>query len=434
MRFLSYNSQVSIIAVIILLFSGFAWRDNKSAAQAATADELRNKIENSQSEIQELEKEIQTFRQEITKTQQEKNSLNTEIKKIDLTRQKLGSEIKLTQNQIKTTEKQIAELANGIQDKETAIEHNRAVIAESMRLLAGTDDESLLVSFLASESLSEFWNSADQLAQVNNRLIKLIAELNQNKKQLTSTKVQKEVQKKDLSVLTTKLSDQKQLVDQTKQEKNSLLSATQSKETAYQKLLQDRLAKKRAVEAEMQQAEAQLKVVLDPNRLPDSGTKALRWPLDKIIITQYFGNTAFALQNAAVYNGKGHNGIDLAADVGTPLKAANSGKVIGVGDTDNTCQGASYGKWILIQHNNGLSTLYAHLSLIKIGEGQTVESGQLIGYTGNTGYSTGPHLHFTVYASQGVQVGSLKSKVPGCGTYRLPIASYNSYLNPLNYL
>ena len=82
----------------------------------------------------------------------------------------------------------------------------------------------------------------------NNRLIKLIAELNQNKKQLISTKVQKEVQKKDLSVLTTKLSDQKQLVDQTKQEKNSLLSATQSKETAYQKLLQDRLAKKRAVE------------------------------------------------------------------------------------------------------------------------------------------------------------------------------------------
>ena len=294
-------------------------------------------------------------------------------------RQKLGTKLNY-QNQIKTTEKQIAELANGIQDKETAIEHNRAVIAESMRLLAGTDDESLLVSFLASESLSEFWNSADQLAQVNNRLIKLIAELNQNKKQLTSTKVQKEVQKKDLSVLTTKLSDQKQLVDQTKQEKNSLLSATQSKETAYQKLLQDRLAKKRAVEAEMQQAEAQLKVVLDPNRLPDSGTKALRWPLDKIIITQYFGNTAFALQNAAVYNGKGHNGIDLAADVGTPLKAANSGKVIGVGDTDNTCQGASYGKWILIQHNNGLSTLYAHLSLIKIGEGQTVESGQLIGH------------------------------------------------------
>ena len=177
MRFLSYNSQISIIVVIILLFSGFAWRDNKSAVQAATADELRNKIENSQSEIQKLEKEIQTFRQEITKTQQEKNSLNTEIKKIDLTRQKLGSEIKLTQNQIKTTEKQIAELANGIQDKETAIEHNRAVIAESMRLLAGTDDESLLVSFLASESLSEFWNSADQLAQVNNRLIKLIAEL-----------------------------------------------------------------------------------------------------------------------------------------------------------------------------------------------------------------------------------------------------------------
>ena len=108
--------------------------------------------------------------------------------------------------------------------------------------------------------------------------------------------------------------------------------------------------------------------------------------------------------------------------------------MIGAGDTDKTCQGASYGKWILIEHDNGLSTLYAHLSLIKVSEGQIVTTSQLIGYTGNTGYSTGPHLHFTVYASQGVKVGSLKSKVAGCGTYYLPLASPNSYLNPLNYL
>ncbi|MFA5736754.1 MAG: peptidoglycan DD-metalloendopeptidase family protein [Candidatus Paceibacterota bacterium] len=405
-----------------------------SLAQATTADELRGKIEHSQTEIQKLEKEIETFQQEIDKTQQEKNSLNNEIKKIDLTRQKLNSELQLTQNQIQTTAKQISELANNIQDKEEGIRQSREVIAESMRQLANVDAENLITSLLVSKSVSEFWNEVDKLSQVNNRLIKLIDELNQNKKHLASTKNQKETQKKNLFDLNDKLDDQKQLADQTRKEKDNLLSITQSKESAYQELLQDRLAKKRAVEAEMQQAENQLKIVLDPKRLPDPGSKALNWPLDKIRITQYFGDTAFSRQHTAVYNGKGHNGIDLAANIGTPVKSASDGKVLGIGDTDNTCQGASYGKWVLIQHNNGLSTLYAHLSLIKVKDGQKVENNEIIGYSGNTGYSTGPHLHFTVYASQGVQIGSLKSKVPGCGTYRLPIASYNSYLNPLNYL
>jgi murein DD-endopeptidase MepM/ murein hydrolase activator NlpD len=73
------------------------------------------------------------------------------------------------------------------------------------------------------------------------------------------------------------------------------------------------------------------------------------------------------------------------------------------------------------------------MSLVKVTEGQTVFVGDTIGYSGNTGYSTGPHLHLTVYASTGVQVTSLKSSV--CkGTYRIPIANPNAYLDPMLYL
>jgi murein DD-endopeptidase MepM/ murein hydrolase activator NlpD len=112
------------------------------------------------------------------------------------------------------------------------------------------------------------------------------------------------------------------------------------------------------------------------------------------------------------------------------------GRVIGVGNSDLACSGVSYGKWILIKHNNGLSTLYAHLSSFDVSQGDSVASGQKIASSGNTGYSTGPHLHFTVYASDAVRVsgpGEYKSKV--CGTDLLiPVAPRNGYLNPLTYL
>jgi murein DD-endopeptidase MepM/ murein hydrolase activator NlpD len=101
----------------------------------------------------------------------------------------------------------------------------------------------------------------------------------------------------------------------------------------------------------------------------------LAWPVDEPYITQYFGNTAFATQNPQVYGGKGHNAVDLRASPGTPIKAARGGVVKGTGNTDLTCPGASYGKWIFIEHDNGLSTIYAHLSTQLVSQGQTGRGG-----------------------------------------------------------
>jgi murein DD-endopeptidase MepM/ murein hydrolase activator NlpD len=88
---------------------------------------------------------------------------------------------------------------------------------------------------------------------------------------------------------------------------------------------------------------------------------------------------------------------------------------------------------VFIEHGNGLSTLYAHFSLIKVSEGQSVSLGEVIGYSGESGYATGPHLHFTVYATQGVRIMSRKSAVCG-GSYTMPIADLKAYLDPLKYL
>jgi murein DD-endopeptidase MepM/ murein hydrolase activator NlpD len=89
-----------------------------------------------------------------------------------------------------------------------------------------------------------------------------------------------------------------------------------------------------------------------------------------------------------------HTGVDIASSYGTPISASNSGKIIFTGWY------GGYGKVVIISHGNlkgtGTSTLYAHMSRISVSQGANIKKGQVIGYEGTTGYSTGPHLHFEV--------------------------------------
>lgn len=107
-------------------------------------------------------------------------------------------------------------------------------------------------------------------------------------------------------------------------------------------------------------------------------------------ITSYFGYRIHPIFKSRIY----HSGVDIGVPSGTPIRAANSGKVIYTG------WNGGYGKVVIIDHGRfagkPTSTLYAHQSRIAVSNGQTVKKGQVIGYVGSTGYSTGPHLHFEV--------------------------------------
>ena len=87
-----------------------------------------------------------------------------------------------------------------------------------------------------------------------------------------------------------------------------------------------------------------------------------------------------------------HKGVDIAAGFGTPVLAADSGRVFVAGWPDNT----GYGNRVMIDHGNGYVTLYGHLSRIYVTAGQTVKRGDQVGAEGSTGRSTGPHLHFEI--------------------------------------
>lgn len=112
-----------------------------------------------------------------------------------------------------------------------------------------------------------------------------------------------------------------------------------------------------------------------------------RWPLDGGYISSEFGSRANPFDG---YSSDYHPGIDIAENYGAPVYASASGYVQRAGWY------GGYGKYIKISHDYGYATAYGHLSSIEISAGDYVSKGQLIGYVGSTGYSTGPHLHFEV--------------------------------------
>jgi len=224
-------------------------------------------------------------------------------------------------------------------------------------------------------------------------------------------------------------------LDATRKAQNELLAQTKSQESTFQSILAEKQAAKASFEAALSDLQSKLQYTIDPSLIPPAGKGILRWPLSSVKVTQYFGNTAFAMSGA--YAGKGHNGIDFRAAIGTPVKAALTGTVLGTGNTDSVRGCYSYGKWVVIRHSNGLSTLYAHLSQIDVSTGQSVSTGQVIGYSGATGYATGPHLHFTVYAASAVQIiklGEATNKRTACSNAVMPVAPLSGYLNPIDYL
>lgn len=240
----------------------------------------------------------------------------------------------------------------------------------------------------------------------------------------------------ELMSLKNQYSGQQAVLDNNRKQKSELLTATKNEEAEYQKLLNDKKAAREKLVKEVQAIESELQFMLDPNSIPVKGSSVFQWPLEKVVLTQYFGYTKFALQNQGVYKNNMHNGIDLGAPTGTKIFAPLGGTVRATANTDLVPGCYSWGQWALVDHPNGLSTLYAHMSNTSVSAGQKLNTGDLIGFVGATGYATGPHLHFTVYVSAAVSVKSFNQfkAVTGCGAALSPFSAVEGYLNPMDYL
>jgi murein DD-endopeptidase MepM/ murein hydrolase activator NlpD len=420
---------------------------------ADSIDEIKDQIEQINRQRRALDEEIAQYQRQLDVLGGEKQTLQGAIQTLDVSRQKTTAQIKEIQGKISGANLKLSQLSIEIGDKEQSIALDQAAVAESLRAIDAADDASVIEHLLGATDLSGLWVTMDSLGSLSSALQEHSSLLTQAKTFLASQHRDVASTKNELSSANVELADQKKALDVQKAEKASLLSQTQSKEAEYQALIAEKRRQQAQFESELSELEDMLNIDVDSSAIASVGSGVLRWPFSDSFmqgcagksgalgniscITQYFGNTAFATQNAQIYNGAGHNGVDFGAPSGTPILAALSGTVMDTGNTDAVPGCYSFGKWVLVKHGNGLATLYAHLSSIGVSKGQSVATGDSLGNSGMTGYATGPHLHFAVYASQAVSVMSLaeyRGATSPCATAKMPVAPKDAYLNPMSYL
>lgn len=394
---------------------------------------LKSKIEVKNQEMELIQKEIEQYKIMFETTSKESNNIKNQINILENNLAKIRAEIKFSQNRIDAAKLSLEELAIAITNSEDKIKKSKEIISGTLKIINEEDGSSILEILLANSDFSDFFDNLKNIEEFEKKISFHLSGLKILKDNLKEEMSEVAVNKNSLEARKEEFVDRQEIQKVIQEQKQILLTQTKSQEKIYKNILDEKLKKQKALEKEIKSIEEEIKIAIDPKSLPKPGSGVLSWPLETNTITQYFGNTPFATQNAQIYGGNGHNGIDLRASIGTPVKSSGDGKITGTGNTDIACKGASYGKWVLVEHNNNLSTLYAHMSVIKVRIGDTVKNGDFIGYSGDTGYITGPHLHFAAFASKAVEIKTIQSKA--CGTMMtLPIAPYNGYLNPLSYL
>jgi len=381
-------------AIFSLLFFGHL-------AKAALTDDLQNEINQKQSQIQEMEKQIAQYQAMLKNAKTQGTTLKSEISRMETQIKKLETEVKLTQTKISETSLKIRGLASDISTQNVEVEKQKNNISQILQQIYEYDQSSSIELVLSNANFSEFLSQAQYVANLQEGVQQKLTSIKKLKAQLEEQKTQSETQKANLESLKKELNGRTAVLDNQKDDKADLLATTKNQEKQYQSTLTTLQKQRDQIENEIFLAEQKLRLAINQNSITAS-KGALMWPLDSIAQTQGYGCivSAFARKSYPACNeGKGnggfHNGLDLDGDTGNPVRAVRDGTIAGVSNLGKY----SYGKWIAITHNNGLTTLYGHLSAQSVSSGQKVKAGDIIGYMGSTGYSTGSHLHFSVFAT-----------------------------------
>lgn len=392
----------------------------------ARADEdINQKILDLRKQIEELTKQADQYKDNIAQKQKEANTLQRQIDVLNNQILKLQVKIAITDRQVAETKLEITDLEGQIFDTQEKINHKRQAIGELLSFLYERDQLSLLAVLLKNPQLSSFSSQTQQVQNLNKRLVGLLAELKSEKERLESDKTRLDQKKTELESLNQKQINQRISLSGSKASKDTLLAQTRGQEVKYQKLLSDVEKRKAEFFSELKEFEAKaLKtgafiVHVTADSVPPAGTKIFQWPYEDYTLTQGYGVTAYSRRG--VYGGAPHNGIDITAGYGSPIKPVAAGAILASGFNNG------WGNWVAVRHTGGLVSLYAHMrSPAGLTNNTPVAASSIIGYEGSTGNSTGSHLHLSIYRDFFTYINKKNGQ--------LYFNYFEGTLNPLDYL
>jgi len=352
-------------------------------------------------DIERLERQADEYRRNIAGEHSKADSLNKEISILQNQINNLKAQTNITVKKIDSTSLEIDNVTGEIYSTQNRIEYQKSAMGELLLELYRQDRESFLVAIMKNTNISDFLNIIQQTANVGEGLLTLVSDLRENKNAYEDHKDTLEGKKKELENLNHQQVVQKLSLNGTQKEKDTLLKRTKGQEAEYQRLLKDVEIKQSFFFTELKEIETKIIqgglyiLHIEAKNLPSKGTKLFRWPEDNYRVTQGYGCTSYARcgSSRGPYGGAIHSGIDMSSGFGSPIKAIGDGEVIANGTNDG------WGNWVAVKHPPyDLVSIYGHMSAFEfVRVGTQIKAGDIIGYEGSTGFSTGSHVHLSIY-------------------------------------
>jgi murein DD-endopeptidase MepM/ murein hydrolase activator NlpD len=423
---------ITVIIALMLLLSGLAFLARAQTttgdnASSTTSQTLQDQINEKSKELQAVADQISAAKAALKATQSQRVTLQQQLGVINSNISTLTLGIQSDQLSSQQFALEIQQLGSDIQAINDSISVKRAAIGSLIQQIAvrETSDQTPLAIFLKDGTLADSVLEAQNVHNLQGQLLQNISDLKSLEDQYNENIQESAAKKDDVAAHESDLQNKKLIIQDQQTTKQALLTSTKNQESIFQKQLTALEQQQTEINSEIEALGAVLRTKIDPSTLPAAVPGVLAVPVlgdDESDITQGYGATDFA---KTAYKDHWHNGVDLAAAVGTPLVAAADGTVAAIGNNDKYCPKGAYGKFVVINFNNNLTGLYGHLSRQLVSAGDVVKRGQIIGYSGQTGYATGPHLHFSVFATPTYYLSQSKS----CGP--LPVGGD---LDPIPYI
>jgi murein DD-endopeptidase MepM/ murein hydrolase activator NlpD len=332
---------------------------------------------NEEQQLNDLNSQISQTKKELNEGKKKEKQLSNQIKQLEAQISAAEKEIQSIQGDISKTEQSIATVRQNLATVEQEMKEQNNSLEKRLRAMYKNGDVGLVEILLGSEDITDFMTNMDMVQKIFDNDVEILKVMEEQHQKI-------ETQKKELETLQAKLVLEKQQ----EADKQDNLQANRG-EVANLKAQVSADNQEIAKELDQLNAEAD-RLIAEIRKLQSDAAYVggkLAWPAPGVTrITSEFGYRIHPILKVK----KLHTGMDFGAPSGTKIVAANDGTVIKAGWNN------SYGYMVMIDHGGGIVTLYAHNSSLVVKTGDVVSRGQLISYSGSTGMSTGPHLHFEV--------------------------------------